>query len=116
MLCPYSKYNDEADTEAHVRSFLMTWQANHVFQRLSPANTSGLKIAEFGLSLEWQYALISSYNIKKDNLIHSNNYIKSLLLNKVVAPIWQVEPQGEHIRVDDWIIHSTHFREVDWPM
>ena len=32
---PYPKYNDELDTEAHVRAFLTTWRANHVSQRLS---------------------------------------------------------------------------------
>ena len=30
MTYPYSKYNDEADVEAHLRAFLTTWQANHV--------------------------------------------------------------------------------------
>mgnify|MGYP000515287986 CR=1 FL=1 len=38
MLYPYPKYNDEADAEMHVRLFLMTWQANHVSQRLSQAD------------------------------------------------------------------------------
>ena len=30
MPYPYPKYNDEADTEAHMRAFLTPWQANHV--------------------------------------------------------------------------------------
>ena len=30
MSYPYSRYNDEADVEAHVNAFLTTWQANHV--------------------------------------------------------------------------------------
>ena len=48
MLYPYP------DTEAHLRAFLTTWQANHVSQRLSEVNVDKSKIAEFGLSLEGQ--------------------------------------------------------------
>ena len=54
MSYPYSKYNDEADVEAHVRVFLTTWHANDVFQRLSLVDADALKIADFGLSLEGQ--------------------------------------------------------------
>ena len=43
----YSKYNDEANVEAHVRAFSTTWQVNHVFQRLASADVDALKIAEF---------------------------------------------------------------------
>ena len=28
MMYPYIRYNDEADAEAHVRAFLITWEAN----------------------------------------------------------------------------------------
>ena len=52
MPYPYPKYNDEADTEAHMRAFLTPWQANHVSQRLSEADAAKSKIAEFGLSLD----------------------------------------------------------------
>ena len=49
---PYPKYNDEVDVKAHVRAFLMTWQDNHVSQKLSEADANKSKIAEFGLALE----------------------------------------------------------------
>ena len=47
MLYPYPKYHDEADTEAHIRAFLTTWQANHVSQRLSKTDADKSQIAEF---------------------------------------------------------------------
>ena len=56
MSYPYSKYNDEADVEAHLRAFLTTWQANHVSQRLSEADTDKSEIAKFGLLLDRQSA------------------------------------------------------------
>ena len=54
MLYPYPKYNDEADAEAYVRTFLTTWQTNHVSQRLSEASADKSKILEFGLLLDGQ--------------------------------------------------------------
>ena len=54
MSYPYPNYNDEVDTDAHVRVFLMTWQANHVSQRLSEASADKSKILEFGLLLDGQ--------------------------------------------------------------
>ena len=54
MLYPYPNYNEEADAQAHVRAFRMTWQANHVTQRLSEADAYKSKIAGFGLSLNEQ--------------------------------------------------------------
>ena len=50
----YACYNGEADTEAHVRAFLTTWQANHASQRLAITDANTSKIAEFGLSLDGQ--------------------------------------------------------------
>ena len=35
MSYPYSKYRDDADAEAHIRDFLITWEVNHVAQQLS---------------------------------------------------------------------------------
>ena len=52
MLCPYSKYRDEPDAEAHVYAFLQTWEVNHVSQRLMEPDAERSKIAEFGMTLE----------------------------------------------------------------
>ena len=56
MSYPYSKYNDEADAEAHIHTFLATWQTNHVSQRLSEADANKSKIVEFRLSLDGKLA------------------------------------------------------------
>ena len=56
MSYPYPKYHDEADAEAHISAFLLTWQDNYVSQRLSEADVEKSKFAEFGLSLERQSA------------------------------------------------------------
>ena len=56
MMYPYSEYNYEADAEVHIRVFLVTWQANHVSQRLSKVDADKSKIAKFGLSLDGQSA------------------------------------------------------------
>ena len=39
MAYHYLKYNDEPNIEAHVRAFLMTWQQNHISQRLFEEDT-----------------------------------------------------------------------------
>mgnify|MGYP000067078326 FL=1 len=49
MPYPYPKYNDEADAEVHMHTFLMTWRAK---QRLSETDADKSKIVEFKLSLE----------------------------------------------------------------
>ena len=49
---PYVRYTDGPDAEAHIRSFLNTWQANHLTQRLTDAEIDASKIAEFTLSLD----------------------------------------------------------------
>ena len=71
MPYPYPKYNDEADAKAHVHTFLMTWQANDVLQRLSKSDVDKSKIAEFGLSLNAQsvnwYSQHESTSSKKGN-------------------------------------------------
>ena len=54
MPYPYPRYNKGADVEAHVRTFLTTWQANHVSQRLVVADAKTSKITEFDLSLDGQ--------------------------------------------------------------
>ena len=43
---------DDRDAEAHIRSFLNTWQANHLTERLTVAEIDTSKIAEFTLSLD----------------------------------------------------------------
>ena len=50
--CPYSKYRDEPDAEAHMYAFLQTWEANHVSQRLTEAEVERSKVAEFSMTLE----------------------------------------------------------------
>ena len=50
----YACYNGEADTEAHVHTFLTTWQAHHVSQRLASTDMNASRIAEFGLLLDGQ--------------------------------------------------------------
>ena len=57
---PYVRYTDGPDAEAHIRSFLNTWQANHSTQRLTAVEIDASKIAEFTLSLDgpteqWYY-------------------------------------------------------------
>ena len=52
MSYPYPKYNDKADAEAHVRTFLMIGQANHVSQRWLEVDANKSKIADFGLSFD----------------------------------------------------------------
>ena len=52
MPYPYPRYNGEADAEAHVGTFLTTWQANHVSQCLVADEANISKIDEFGLWLE----------------------------------------------------------------
>ena len=54
MSYPYPKYNYELDAEAHVRTFLTTWQENHVSQHLAEPEPEKSKIAEFGLLLDDQ--------------------------------------------------------------
>ena len=62
MSYPYPKYNDEPNVEAYVCAFFTIWQANHVSQRLSEANTEASKIPEFGLSLEGQSTIWYSHH------------------------------------------------------
>ena len=47
---PYVRYTDDPDAEAHIHSFLNTWQANHSMQRLTAAEIDASKITEFTLS------------------------------------------------------------------
>ena len=54
MSYPYPRYNDEANAEAHVHTFLTTWQAHHVSQRLASTDMNASRIAEFGLLLDGQ--------------------------------------------------------------
>ena len=54
MLYPYPRYNEEADEEAHVRTFLTTWQANHMSQRLAMADVETSIITEFRLLRDGQ--------------------------------------------------------------
>ena len=53
---PYPRYNGEADAKAHIRAYLMTWQANHASKCLVMIEANISKIAEFGLSLDGQEA------------------------------------------------------------
>ena len=46
MAFSYPPYNSEADGEAHTRSFLNVWNANHVSQRLPKTEGNASKIAE----------------------------------------------------------------------
>ena len=79
MHYPYLRYNEGADTEAHVRASLTTWQANHVSQYLGAANAKTSKIAEFDLSLDGQAANrysqhdlgeFASFSTLRDRFIH----------------------------------------------
>ena len=46
----------KSDVEAHVRSFLNMWQANHVLQRLAEADANASKSKEFELTLDGRTA------------------------------------------------------------
>ena len=52
MPYPYPKYWDDPDAEAHVYTFLWTWEANNVSQRLTEPEAERSKVAEFGMTLE----------------------------------------------------------------
>ena len=54
MPYPYPHYNGEANAEAHIHAYLMTWQANIASKRLSMIEANISKIGEFGLSLDLQ--------------------------------------------------------------
>ena len=41
----YPRYNGKPDIETHARSFLNTWNANHVLQRLPKAEANTSRIA-----------------------------------------------------------------------
>ena len=60
---PYPRYNGEADAEAHICTYLTTWQANHTPKRLRMIEANISKLAEFGLSLDGQAA---SWHLRND--------------------------------------------------
>ena len=56
MPYPYSKFQEGANAEAHVRDFLTTWEINHGAKRQSVVAKDKSKTAEFVLSLDGQFA------------------------------------------------------------
>ena len=62
MPYPYPPYNDESDGEAHICTYLTTWQVNHASKRLGMIEANISKIAEFGLFLDDQAASWYSQN------------------------------------------------------
>ena len=52
MSYPYPKFQNKQDVEAHIRAFLQTREAKHIFQRLTESEAKPSKIAEF--ELRWK--------------------------------------------------------------
>lgn len=48
----YQRYTNGPDAESHVKSFLSTWQANHLMQHLIGVEAESSKIMEFTLSFD----------------------------------------------------------------
>ena len=72
MPYPYSRYNDEPDAEAHVCTFLTTWQGNHVSQRLSEAKTKNQRLQNSDCC-SMGNRRIGTHNMRRASFNHLNN-------------------------------------------
>ena len=93
MSYPYPRYNDEADAEAHVCTFLRTWQTSHVSQRLAEQDANASKIAEFGLLLERQATnWYSQHNLTEFRDFQQLRK-KFILIFHLRIPLWELMSQ-----------------------
>ena len=115
---PYVRYTDGPDAEAHICSFLNTWQANHSTQRLIAGEIDASKIAEFILSLDGPTARwYSRHDTGSSPLSRTSTqflelFCREIPIRELLSQFYTIE-QGPHETVAQFVLRFQDlYRQV----
>ena len=106
----WHRYTDGPDAEAHICSFLNTWQTNHSTQRLTAGEINASKISKFTLSLDgpaarWysrhnprEFATFQDVRTQFLELFH-----REIPIHKLLRQLYTIE-QGPHGTVAQFVL------------